>query len=119
LNNDDDNGYGESLENICEQAMAMIVRHRNFAKLNPSVLLGYCPHYDERLALARENNNTLCENKKQELNIKQRGKQLKMKQYEDSNNSDDNDDDDDKRRALRRRELQKRFALRFIRKRMS
>jgi len=114
----DDNSYGESLEDNCEQAMAMVVRHRNFDKLNPSVLLSYCPHYDERLALARENNNTLCETKKHELNIKHKGQQLKGERYDDPYNSDDNndDDDDDKRRALRRRELKKRVALRFIRK---
>ena len=32
---------------------------------------------------------------------------------------DGDDDDDDKRRALRKKELNKRFALRFIRKRLS
>ncbi len=107
---DDDDGddyYADkSRENVCEEAMDMVIRHRNIAKLNPSVFLYYCPHYDERLILVRENNHTLCENKKQEL---------RRKRYDDSSDNDD----DDKRRALWRRELKKRFALRFIRKRMS
>lgn len=101
-NDDDDDEVDETLESICEQAMTMVVRHRNFPNLNPTVLLGYCPHYDERLALARQN-KTLCGNKKQET------QELEKKRY----------DDDDRRRALRRQELKKRFALRFIRKRMS
>jgi len=114
---DDEYTYeDETLETVCEQAMDIIIRHRNIAKYNPSILLNYCPHYDERLALARENNNTLCENKKQELNMKRERKQLQRKQDDDYS---DNDDDDNKRRALRRRELKKRVALRFIRKRMS
>jgi hypothetical protein len=91
--------------------MDIIARHRNIANLNPSILLNYCPHYDERLALARENNNTLCENKKEELKMK-RKRQLQGKQDDDYNDNDY----DNKRRALRRRELNKRFALRFIRK---
>jgi hypothetical protein len=97
--------------------MDMIIRHRNFVQLDSSILLNYCPHYDERLALAKENNNTLCENKKQELNMIRKRQQSKRKRNDNFSESDD--DDDDKRRALHRRELKKRVALRFIRKRMS
>ncbi len=117
LDDEDDNDDGESWENVCEQAMNLIVRHHNIDKLNPSILLTYCPHYEQRLALVRENNNTLCETKKQEINIRRKRQQLKKKRYDDF--SDCDDDNDDKRRSLCRRELKKRFALRFIRKRMS
>jgi len=101
----DDNGdyVDEGRESICEQAMDMIIQHRDISKLNPSIFLHYCPHYDERLALVQENNNTLHEEKKQEQN---------REGYDDSI-------DGDKRYALRKRELKKRSALRFIRKRMS
>ncbi|CAF1100204.1 unnamed protein product [Adineta steineri] len=113
---DDDINGSETRENVCEQAMTMIVRRHDFVKLDPTILLNYCPHYNERLALAKENNDTLCENKKQQLNMKRKRQQLKKKR-DDSNDFDDDDDDDYKRRALLRRELKKRVALRFIRKR--
>jgi hypothetical protein len=116
VDDNDDTDDDEPRENICEQAMKMIVKNpQNIAKLDPLILLTYCPHYDERLALVRANNNTLCENKKQELIDKQKRQQSKREQDDGFNASDD----DDQRRALRRKELTKRFAFRFIRKRMS
>ncbi len=107
---DDDNDADRSRENVCEEAMDMVVRHRNIAKLNPSIFLYYCPHYGARLTLIQERNNTICEDRK---------RASKRKRYDDSSDRDVNYDLDDKRRALSRRELKKRIALRFIRKRMS
>ncbi|UJR34000.1 hypothetical protein I4U23_021414 [Adineta vaga] len=66
--------------------MNMIVQHRNLAQLDPSILLSYCPHYDERLALVLKNHVSHGMNK---------------------------------RNPLRRRELKKRLASRFLHKRMS
>ena len=97
-------------EELCEQAMDIAARRSDSIK-NRFNLRTYCAHYDEASKLARENNDTICEDKKRGIN-------MKRKRDEDSNNSDD-DDDDDKRRALQKRKLDKRIALRFIRKRMS
>jgi len=111
-NSDDD----QWRENICEQAMDIATRQRNNIK-NQSILRTYCAHYDESLELARENDDTKCENKKREIDIKRKRQESKKKRYDDL--SDSNDDDDDKRRALHKRELMKRVALRFIHKRLS
>ncbi|CAF1189752.1 unnamed protein product [Rotaria sordida] len=109
-------------EDICEQAMDIAARQRDPIK-NRSILRTYCAHYDEALALERENNDTLCQDKKRQINIKRKRQQSKKKRdYDDSDDSDDDDNDDgddDKRRALLKREFSKRLALRFIRKRMS
>jgi hypothetical protein len=104
-------------EDLCEQAMSIDARQGDSIK-NRFNLRTYCAHYDEASELARENNDTLCENKKRDINIKRKRQQSKKKRDEDSIDNDD-DDDDDKRRALRKRKLDKRIALRFIRKRMS
>ncbi len=110
FDDEDDDNVDRSRENVCEEALDMIVRHRYITKLNPSIFLYYCPHYNERLTLVQKNNNTLCENRKQIS---------KTKRDDDSSDKDNDYDGDDKRRALSRRELKKQFALRFIRKRMS
>jgi hypothetical protein len=72
------------------------------------------------LDLAREKNDTLCEKKKRELKKK---KKKRDTDSDESNSDDDNDNDDDydddKRRGLHKRQLKKRVALRFIRKRLS
>ena len=104
-------------EDLCDQAMA--VRQHDPTKYQ-SALRAYCAHYDEALELTRENNDTLCEDKKRAIDMRRKRQQTKKKREDDSMDSDDDDDDDDdKRRALRKRELKKRVALRFIRKRMS
>jgi hypothetical protein len=91
--------------------MDIAVHQRDPIK-NRSILRAYCAHYDEASELARENDDTTCENKKREIDFKRKRQESKKKR-------DDNDDnDDDKRRALLKRELKKRFALRFIRKRV-
>lgn len=114
--NNDDTDDDESRENVCEQAMSIIVKHRkNIAKFNPKLLLSYCPHYNERVALVKSNNYTLCENKKQELINKRNQQQLKRDQDDDFYDSDEYV----QRRALRKKELKKRSALKFIRKRLS
>jgi hypothetical protein len=105
-------------EDVCDRAMDIAARQHNPIK-NRSILRNYCAHYDEALELARENNDTLCENKKRAIDIKRKRQESKKKRDENSSGDDDDDDDDDKRRALRKRELKKRFALRFIRKRLS
>lgn len=97
-------------EDVCDEAMDLAARQNNPEKNRP-ILRAYCAHYDEALELARENNDTLCENKKREIDFKRKRQQSKKKR-------DDSEDDDDKRRALRRRELNKRFALRFMHKRI-
>lgn len=104
-------------EDVCEQAMDIAARQRDFTK-HRLVLRAYCAHYDEASEVARENNDALCESKNRDINMKRKRQQAKKKRDDDSVDSDD-DDDDDKRRALRKRELNKRFALAFIRKRMS
>lgn len=111
---DDDDQWRED---VCQKAMDLASRQPNSNK-NRLILRTYCAHYDEASELARENNDTLCENKKRDINIKRKRQQSKKKRDEDSIDNDD-DDDDDKRRALRKRKLDKRIALRFIRKRMS
>ncbi len=98
-------------EDICEQSIDLAARQRIPIK-NRSILRHYCVHYEEALELARENNDTTCEKKKREIGIQR-------KRDDDEDSSDSDDDNDEKRRALRKRELHKRFALRFIRKRMS
>ena len=113
---DDDTDVDEPRENVCEQAMSIVVKHRkNIAKFNPTLLLSYCPHYKERVALVKSNNYTLCENKKRELINKRNQQQFKRDQDDDFYDSDEND----QRRALRKKELKKRSALKFIRKRLS
>jgi hypothetical protein len=104
-------------EDVCEKAMNLVTQQRNSIK-NQAILRSYCAHYDEALELARENDDALCEKKKREIDIKRKRQESKKKRGDDDSNDSD-DDDDDKRRALRRRELNKRFALRFIRKRLS
>jgi hypothetical protein len=107
-------------EDVCEQAMDIVARQRNSVKTQ-SILRNYCAYYDETLQLAGENNDTLCENKKREIDMKRKRQESKKKRDDDDDDSSDSDDDDDdnKRQALRKRELNKRLALRFIRKRMS
>jgi hypothetical protein len=120
---DDDDSSSESdlndqwRENACEQAMDIAARQRNTIKRR-SILRMNCAHYDEALELAREKNDTLCEDKKREIDLKRKRQLSKKKRDDDFNDSDDNDDDDDKRRALLKRELKKRAAVTFIRKRM-
>ena len=65
-------------EDVCEQAMDLASQQRNSIK-NRSILRTYCAHYDEALELARENNDTLCENKKREIDIKRKRQQSKKK----------------------------------------
>jgi hypothetical protein len=119
---DDDDSSSESdlndqwRENACEQAMDIAARQRNTIK-HRSILRMNCAHYDEALELAREKNDTLCENKKREVDLK-RKRQLSKKKRDDEFSDSDDDDDDDKRRALLKRELKKRAAVTFIRKRM-
>jgi len=108
---DDDDQWRED---VCQKAMDLASRQPNSNK-NRLILRTYCAHYDEALELGRENNDAACENKKRAIAIKRKRQQLKKKRDDD----DSSDDDDDKRRALRRRELNKRIALRFIHKRMS
>jgi hypothetical protein len=106
-------------EYLCDQAMNIAAQQGDSIK-NRFNLRTYCAHYDEASELERENNDTLCENKKRDINMKRKRQQSKKKRDEDSTGNDDDDnDDDDKRRALRKRKLDKRIALRFIRKRMS
>lgn len=117
--NDDsssDSDDDQSREDLCEQAMDLVTQKGNSIK-NRAILRSYCAHYDEALELAREHNDELCEKKKREIDVKRKRQESKKKRDDDSNDSDD--DDDDKRRALRRRELNKRVALRFIHKRLS
>ncbi|CAF3985998.1 unnamed protein product [Rotaria magnacalcarata] len=108
-------------EDVCEQAMDIAARQHDSVK-NRAILRSYCAHYDESSALERENNDSVCEDKKREINIKRKRQVSKKKRNgsdsDDSDDDDDDDDDDDKRRALRKREFTKRLALRFIRKRM-
>lgn len=103
---DDDYEVDEPQENLCEQAMNMIIHHPDISKLNPSIVLNYCPQYEERLAWIQEHHNRTSKEDLQE-GSKQIPSDLSMLI------------DYKKRQALRRRELNKRVALRFIRKRMS
>jgi hypothetical protein len=115
---DDDDGNGDQWrENVCEQAMNLISRHRRTVKMDPTLLRTYCPYYDESLALAGENNDTLCEEKKRELLLKRKRNAIDKKKR-DNESDDDDDDEDNKRRALRRRQLKKRIAFMFMRKPM-
>ena len=116
VNNEDsssDSDEDQWREDVCDQAMDLASKQPNSIKY-PSILRTYCAHYDEATELTRENNDTSCENKKQEINSKRKRQQSKKKRDSD----DDDDDDEDKRRALRKKELNKRLALRFIRKRL-
>jgi hypothetical protein len=104
-------------EDVCDQAMNLASQQPNSIK-NPSILRTYCAHYDEAAELTRENNDTSCENKKREIDSKRKRQQSKKKRDSDDDDDDADDDDEDKRRALRKKELNKRLALRFIRKRL-
>ena len=97
---DDPNGDNQWQEGICEEAMDLSLRERNSIP-NQWILNTFCAHYEEASELTRENNDILCQEKK--------------RKREDSSDSDDQD----KRQALRKRELSKRWALRFIHKRLS
>ena len=103
-------------ESVCDQAMAIAGRQSHVNEFNRAVLRRYCADYDQVLDLAREKNDTLCENKKRELKKK---KKRDTDSDESDSDDDDNDNDDDKRRGLHKRQLKKRVALRFIRKRLS
>ena len=102
-------------ESVCDQAMAIAARQSHVNEFNRAVLRRYCADYDQVLDLAREKNDTLCENKKREL----KKKRDTDSDESDSDDNDHDDDDDDKRRGLHKRQLKKRVALRFIRKRLS
>lgn len=106
---DDSNNDDQLQEGICEEAMDLSLRERNSIH-NQWILNTFCAHYDEASELTRENNDTSCQEKKRAIEMRRK--------REDSSDSDD-DDDQDKRQALRKRELSKRWALRFIRKRLS
>ena len=116
---DDDTNLDNSpwRENVCDQAMKLIARYRHNSRIDPKIILTYCPYYFESLALAQENNDTLCESKKQELMAKREQWEMAKKKRRDESDSSDDSDEKKKRRALRRRELKKRLALRFIHKR--
>ena len=103
---DDDYDVDEPRESLCEQAMDMIIHHPDISKLNPSVVLNYCPQYEQRLAWIQEHHNRTS---KEDLREGSKRIQSDSSMLIDYN----------KRQALRRRELNKRVALRFIRKRMS
>lgn len=94
----DDDYADESLEHICESALEMIAHHPNIDNLNPSLLLSYCPHFKDRLALVIENKNKTTND------------------HSDSNN-DGEKKKKKKKRTLRKRQLKKQqFAFKFIRK---
>lgn len=102
---DDDDQWREG---ICEQA-----NQKRDSMPNRWMLKTFCPYSDEALQLAREKNDTLCQEKKRAIDIKRKRK------ADDDDDSSDSDDDQDKRQVLRKRELNKRLALRFLRKRLS
>lgn len=111
---DDPNGDNQWREGICEEAMDLSLRERNSIP-NQWIMNTYCAHYDEATELTRENNDTSCQEKKRAIEMKRK----QNKKRDDSSDSDDDDDDQDKRQALKKRELSKRWALRFIHKRLS
>ncbi|CAF0983749.1 unnamed protein product [Adineta steineri] len=111
--NDDDDD--EQMADMCSAAMVVATEQPNSIQ-NLEFLRTYCAHFDEALELARESNDTLCEDKKRAIvkkSLQRRGKRGQMKKKRDEYS---NDSYEDKRRALRKRELHKRFALRFVHK---
>lgn len=115
---DDDMSDDQWRESVCEQTMRYISQRGNRGKIDPVLLNFYCPHYQESSALARENNDTLCEQKTKELRAKRKRNDFDTNELFDDDSSDNDDGhDDNKRRSLRKKELKKRFAVRFIRKR--
>ena len=99
---DDDYSVDESQDSICEQAMNMIIQHHDISNLDPSILLHYCPQYDQRLAWIQQNHDQLLKGR-----------------FTQKQSASSTPIDHDKRRGLRRRQLNKRVALRFIGKQMS
>ena len=108
---DSDDDDDQWREDVCEQSIDLANR-RGDSMSNRWMVKTFCPYYDEASELARENNDTLCQEKKRAIDIKRKRHDLKKKR-------DDDDDDQDKRQVLRKRELSKRLALRFLRKRLS
>lgn len=103
---DDDDDVDEPRESLCEQAMSMIIHHADISKLNPSIVLNYCPQYKQSLAWIQEHHNRTSKEDLQEGFKRIQSHSPILFDY-------------NKRQALRRRELNKRVALRFIRKQMS